>query len=152
MQWIGFEMVSDKKTYYDVIPFWPDGVSSLLALWRSSFFDGCCDRESGVVIVTADSRDDALAFVRERFAVRDAARAVPLSTNKSIPMRISGLNRDGKVRRTLMEMMDEAMLETGGVQVKAARLLGISARALNYHLGKPELKHWRDELQKRKEE
>jgi hypothetical protein len=148
MQWIGFEMVSDKKTYYDVIPFWPDGVSSLLALWRSSFFDGCCDRESGVVVVTADSRDDALAFVRERFAVRDAARAVPLSTNKSIPMRMSDLS-SGKLRRTLMELMDEAMLETDGVQVEAARILGITARALNYHLDQPELQHWREELRKR---
>lgn len=144
-------MVSDKKTYYDVIPFWPDGIDSLLALWRSSFFE-YCDREHGVIIVTADSKEQALAAVRERFAIRDAARRIPLLTNNSIPLRMNELNRDGKVRRALMEMMDEAMLETGGVQVKAARLLGISARALNYHLGKPELKHWRDELQKRKEE
>jgi len=151
MQWIGLEMVCDKKTQYEVIPFWPDGIDSLLTLWRSSFFD-YCDREHGVIIVTADSKDQALAAVRERFAIRDAARRIPLLTNKSIPLRMNDLNRDGKVRRTLMEMMDEAMLETGGVQVEAARLLGISARALNYHLDQPELQHWRDELQKRKEE
>ena len=148
MQWIGLEMVCDKKTHYEVIPFWPDGIDSLLALWRSTFFD-YCDREHGVIIVTADSKDQALAAVRERFAVRDAARRIPLLTNKSIPLRMNELNRDGKVRRTLMDMMDEAMLETGGVQVEAARLLGISARALNYHLDQPELQHWRDELQKR---
>lgn len=51
----------------------------------------------------------------------------------------------------VLQMIDEAMREADGVQVVAAKSLGISERALCHHLKHDYLKHWKDDPEQESE-
>lgn len=131
MQWICLDL---DNFQYGVIPFWPNGVTALMVLERSN----AIDKEHGVVILTADTREEAEKRTREHF------RARVRNGRDKCGIVLPNKNNYGELKSVIIETIDAAMVANRGVQKDAAKQLGIARRQLNAYLkNNIELAHWR---------
>jgi hypothetical protein len=133
-QWIGLDLGNNK---YFVIPYpWTGkhgGATDsmlLLNLARTSVYNPYTD----MCIVTADREIEAQKEIREMFRLRKHGN----------PMKVLGISDDngGVYYRKMIDLINEAMEISKGIQKDAATYLGITTRTLNYHLQCDELVHW----------
>ena len=123
----------------------PDGRRTFTASRRRRWI---CSRPTTGRATSASSRTSSSARSRSRRARRSCRRAFPSTSSSASPkgpvgaglLPESGFNLEEHVEGLEKEYITQALVRAGGVQVKAAELLGMSFRSFRYYAKKYNLK------------